>query len=962
MTCSAPAGARQDVHGQTLADICTELGLPAALTKQLGALWGKSAERAGGQVHLLLAHLLDTALVAEQMWLHYLAPRTRAMLDRIAGGEGQGFFMWLCGIHDWGKSTPAFQAQHAGLAAVVRTAGLEWNDSSVGESRRWRHEKAGAVLVRAMLEGWAPKHVEWVWPLIGGHHGFVPSSSALNVREARKHPQGRWIGSPWPDAQRAVISVFTRAIGYPDVASVQPAAQPTKADQLTLAGLIIMADWIASDERHFTGLDSLERISPAVSRKRAHDAWSALGLRGGWGEIPVPEFDPISVRFRDAPRASQILLVETVRAMTAPGLVIVEAPMGEGKTKAALAASEILAARFGFGGLFMGLPTQATSDPMYSNIRKWAADAFGEDVAEQVVLLHGKRMFNKEWRSLIKRAGPQPDAPYAGVDEFGEPLGVSFDDEDPCCGAERFAPAEWFLGAKRGLLAGLTVGTVDQLLYAATRTKHVMLRFTGLAGKVVVVDEVHAADIYMQQFLVEALFLLGQADVPVLLLSATLPPQQRRALTDSYLRGALNQAHLTSDLPESTGYPSVTAAWVEPASGEPDFSVRHCAPWRAAYPVNVELLADTSREPQKAVDLVTQQLVGGGIALIIHNTVDRAQFTYTALKAVYGDDVELLHGRLDTADRAERTERNVDLLGPPRADVARPHRRIVVATQVAEQSFDIDADLLVTDVAPIDLLLQRIGRLHRHDRPDRPAGLETPTVVVTGLELRAAGPVFDGGAEAIYGRSRLVRTAARLASADGGAWMIPTQIPELVAEVYGGTPLVPDAWLADAESADEKWDREQGLRAANAEQYCLLARGDWTKPTLAGLHFGNTEVQGDIEFEAVVRDGKKSVEVVLVRRREDGTYTALDGTVIGATGEGAIVDGVQDAVLGGSVRLPAQLTEPARPLGALPGWSSDPHLRHARALVLEPDGLARVGNYQVAYDADLGLVVQRSTA
>jgi CRISPR-associated endonuclease/helicase Cas3 len=121
-------------------------------------------------------------------------------------------------------------------------------------------------------------------------------------------------------------------------------------------------------------------------------------------------------------------------------------------------------------------------------------------------------------------------------------------------------------------------------------------------------------------------------------------------------------------------------------------------------------------------------------------------------------------------------------------------------------------------------------------------------------------------------------------------------------------------------------------------------------------------VQGDIEFEAVVRDGKKTVEVVLVRRREDGTYAALGGTVIGATGEGAILDCVQDAVLGGSVRLPAQLTEPARLLGALPGWSSDPHLRHARALVLEPDGLARLGNYQVGYDADLGLVVTRSTA
>jgi CRISPR-associated endonuclease/helicase Cas3 len=911
---------------------------------------------------LLLAHLLDTALVAEQMWLQYLAPRTRAMLDRIAGGGGRRFFMWLCGIHDWGKCTPAFQAQHAGLAAVVRAAGLEWREPRVGESGRWRHEKAGAVLVREMLEGWPREQVGWVWPLIGGHHGLVPSSSALNSREARKHPQGRWVGSPWPEAQRAVVSVFSRALGYSDVASIQPTRQPSKADQLALSGLIIMADWIASDERHFAGLESLNKMSVAVSRKRAQDAWSELGLRGGWGEIAAPEFDPIAARFRDVARASQSLLVDTVRAMAAPGLVIVEAPMGEGKTKAALAAAEILAARFGLGGLFMGMPTQATSDPMYSNIRRWAVDAFGEDVAEQVVLLHGKRRFNKEWKELVKRAGPQPDAAYGGVDEYGEPFGASFEDADPCCGAERFAPAEWFLGAKRGLLAGLTVGTIDQLLYAATRTKHVMLRFAGLAGKVVILDEVHAADIYMQQFLVEALFLLGQVGVPVLLLSATLAPHQRRGLTDAYLRGALNNVRLNSDPPEPAGYPSVTAAWVDPAAGVPAFSVRHCAPWRTAYPVRVELLPDTSREPQKAVELVKERLAGGGIALVIHNTVDRAQFTFKELKAVYGDDVELLHGRLDFADRADRTERCVEQLGPPRADAPRPHRRIVVATQVAEQSFDIDADLLVTDIAPIDLLLQRIGRLHRHNRPSRPAGLETPTVVITGLELGADGPVLDGGAEAIYGRSRLVRTASHVAKADGHAWLIPTQIPELVAEVYDDAPLVPDSWLSDAEAADEKWNLKQRLREADAERYCLLSKGDWTAATLAGLHFGNTEVQGEVEFEAVVRDGSKTVEVVLVRRREDGTYTALNGTVIGATGEGATVDTVQDAVLGGTVRLPAQLTSPALQLRALPGWSGDPHLRHARALVLEPDGLARLGNYHVAYDAQLGLVAHRSIA
>ena len=884
------------------------------------------------------------------------------MLNRVADGDGQRFFMWLCGIHDWGKATPAFQAQHAGLAARVRAAGLGWSDPSVGVARRWRHEKAGAVLVRGMLEGWSADQVEWVWPLIGGHHGMVPSSSALNGREARKHPQGRWTGSPWPGVQRAVVEVFTRALGFSDLASVSPALEPSKAEQLALSGLIIMADWIASDERHFVGLESLDEICVAESRRRAREAWTVLDLRGGWGDLAVPEFDPVAVRFGDVTRLSQTLVMDAARRMSAPGLVIVEAPMGEGKTKAALAAAEILAARFGCGGLFMGLPTQATSDPMYSNVREWAGGAFGQEVAEQVVLLHGKRRFNSEWRQLVRRAGALPDAPYAGVDEFGEPLGAGFEGEDPCCSAQRFAPAEWFLGAKRGLLAGLTVGTIDQLLYAATRTRHVMLRFAGLAGKVVVVDEVHAADVYMQQFLLEALFLLGQAGAPVVLLSATLPPVQRRALTDAYLGGALNIAHLASDLPTPGGYPSVTAAWIDPGASAPRFSVSHSEPWRNPFPVAVELLADTSPEPAKVIDLVAERLTHGGVALVIHNTVERAQYTYRGLKAVFGEEVELLHGRLNVADRAERSERCVEQLGPPRAGAPpRPGRRIVVATQVAEQSFDIDADLLVTDIAPVDLLLQRVGRLHRHVRPRRPDGVKTPTVVVTGVELRQDAPTFDGGSEAIYGRSRLVRTAACLARADGGVWTVPTQIPGLVEEVYGADPQVPEAWLAGAEAADELWERKQAVRQAAAEPYCLLPGGDWTSPTLAGLHFGNIEVQGDIEFEAVVRDGRKTVEAVLVRRRADGIFTALGGTVIGATGEGATDESAKDLVLGGTVRLPAYLTDSARHLPALSGWSSDPDLRHARALVLEPDGLGRLGSYLVGYDPDLGLVVRNAT-
>jgi CRISPR-associated endonuclease/helicase Cas3 len=203
--------------------------------------------------------------------------------------------------------------------------------------------------------------------------------------------------------------------------------------------------------------------------------------------------------------------------MPRPGLMIIEAPMGEGKTKAALLAAEILAARFGMDGVFVGMPTQATCDPMFSIVRRWLA-GLDTTLADQVALLHGKRRFNSEWQQLLT-GNDNPDSVYrsVGEDEFGLADPYLADDCDACSTGrpQRSAPAEWFLGSKRGLLAPFAVGTIDQLLIAATRTKHVMLRMAGLAGKVVVLDEVHAADIYMSQFLEEGLRWLAQAGVPV---------------------------------------------------------------------------------------------------------------------------------------------------------------------------------------------------------------------------------------------------------------------------------------------------------------------------------------------------------------------------------------------------------------------------------------------------------------
>jgi CRISPR-associated endonuclease/helicase Cas3 len=596
----------------------------------------------------LLGHLLDTAAVAGVMWDGYVSAAFRRRLDEISGGRGRLWFMWVCGIHDCGKACPAFQAMDAAEAVPVLAAGLTWGWLPADWHKWWRHDVAGAVLLMSHLvaEWGGEEAAGWVWPLVAGHHGTFPSAAALRPPRGA---QGR--GVAWEEVQRAVVDVFTRAVGFEDLADARPVGSLRKAEQLALSGLIVMADWIASDSSRFPGLADAGLISFAGAQSRAEGAWERLRLRGGWRDLPMPEdpLDPLTQRLGVQPRVSQRELVERAWSVPVPGLLVAEAPMGEGKTKAALAAAEVLAARFGLDGGFVAMPTQATSDPMYEQVLQWVR-TFDPELESQVALLHGRRRFNAWWRAIWD-GKPRPhgdgcgceDAGRGAEDTAGDDFGAIDEDADygmvsappstdRVTGPGADGPAYWFLGDKRGLLTAFAVGTVDHLLHAATRTRHVMLRFAGLVGKVVVVDEVHAADVYMRQFLVEALRWLGQAGVPVVLLSATLPPAQRQRFVDAYLSGVLGAADVHQPVPEPAGYPCVTVAYGVDGRGVAETSREAVWPWRESAPVRLAWLPDTDPAGTRVAAAVRKAVAGGGIALVVVNQVDRAQAIYRDLQ------------------------------------------------------------------------------------------------------------------------------------------------------------------------------------------------------------------------------------------------------------------------------------------------------------------------------------------
>ncbi|MCG7523643.1 CRISPR-associated helicase Cas3' [Streptomyces sp. OfavH-34-F] len=965
------------------------MGLAPDVVERVSRLWGKSAARNGGRTHLLIGHLLDTAAVAGLMWDRYLSPAFRRRLDEISEGRGRLWFMWVCGIHDCGKACPAFQAMDPIEAAPVRAAGLTWGRQPANRGKRWRHDVAGAALLKPRLvaEWGSEEAAAWVWPLVAGHHGTFPS--VKSIEPPYRGAEGE--GPEWAEAQRAVVDVFTRAIGFEDLADVRPVGALRKAEQLALSGLIVMADWIASGGRTGRGLADAGQVSLDEAQRRMESWWDELRLRGGWQGLPLPgtRLAPLTDRLGVAPRASQRELVERAWSMPVPGLMVAEAPMGEGKTKGALAAAEVLAARFGLDGVFVAMPTQATSDPMYEQVLQWVR-TFDPELESQVALLHGRRRFNAWWRAIWEgKARPDTDecacageeADLGALDAYDD-FGSIGEDADfgmasavPSTGdvpsSEADGPAHWFLDNKRGLLTAFGVGTVDHLLHAATRTRHVMLRFAGLAGKVVIVDEVHAADVYMRQFLVEALRWLGQAGVPIVLLSATLPPAQRQLFVDAYLSGVLGTADVHQPVPEPAGYPCVTVAYGVEGRAVAETSREAVPSWRASMPVELAWLPDTDVPGARVVRAVRESVADGGVVLVVVNQVARAQAIHDGLReAGFDGELHLLHARMCAAHRADRTAECLRLMGP-KAGSDRPERMVVIATQLAEQSFDVDADVLITDLAPTDLLLQRIGRLHRHSGTRRPDTHRVPRVLVTGAAAGQDGvPRFLKASEKIYGRWSLLRAAvlveeaagslsaapdARSARTRGNGWSIPADVPELVARAYGGDGVCPAGWHET--EALEQWEAKEWKREDKAGEFLLCRQREWAFPTLEGLHYAGSRVATQEQLDAVVRDGEPTVEAVIVHRVPGG-YRAYDGTWLGIHGE-VDDDEVTDRLMGGIIRLPAGLTEAAQAeLRPLPAWVNRPWLTYRPALVLEEDGTAVLGTHKVSYDDVLGLLIE----
>lgn len=918
------------------------------------ALWAKSGD---GEDWLdLPRHLTDSAAVGSHLWNVWLSAGARQYLESSLplAGHGARLMAWLCGVHDVGKAEPCFAAQleetpalgmfgerirAAGLPLGARTSSLDWYPHSAGSERIITDWATDAFADQGRLPG-----ARDLAAIAGAHHG-LPAGDA---HRQRARTAALDLGAGWTTVQWELMENITEFTGAREVVSCVLASSVPRTAQMLLTGLVIMADWIASNSDLFP----LSPAADASSWERAATALDAVDLTVplrpcGTNTEPAQWY---AARFGwPADRVAlpaQVDAMQVAQSLDGPALICLEAPMGSGKTEAALAMAEILVHRSGRGGVMVAAPTMATSDALLTRVRTWAESAAGEDVVS-LYLGHSKERLNEEMRELRR-----------GIQDVGEDEPREFGN---------VVAHQWLAGRKKGILSTLVVGTVDQLLFMALQSKHAMLRHLGLANKAVVIDEVHSYSEYMNSYLSRALEWLGAYGVPVIMLSATLSHDVKAQLMSAYRKGLTRRFVPEEEIPTSgTAYPAITVASAS--------ATRVHAVEQSAVPTRVAV--ETADDDDATLLRLLQPVASsGGVVLVLCNTVDRAQRAFRLARQLVDEDARLVHARFVASDRVAQERDLLRELGPrAHSGTGRPGRRVVVSTQVVEQSLDLDFDAMVTDVAPMDVLLQRCGRVHRHRRPadDRPTWAAEPRVWIRGL-LRGGDddtpPEFEEIQELIYPRALLLRTWAVLGERIGGAGVeLPQDIPTLVHATYDGEPAIPRGWTSAFERARTELaaTRQDSERRARSFQF----PGPHGARSMARLWSAqHDDVQknavGEAQGLAQVRDSDPTLEVVLTQS-VDGGYRPLpwlaDDVVIPA---GQTPPDKWGYVLAGSsVRLPYWFSRPRRFDAALdelergtdPGWRASAPLRGQLQVHLDQDLRTVIAGRTLRYDPQLGLL------
>ncbi|MZP30365.1 CRISPR-associated helicase Cas3' [Heliobacterium undosum] len=889
-----------------------ETAHPPCELEQLLSPWGKAKSNDFSNYHPILYHMADVAHVAHLLYQSILTPSVRRIIAAELGlteSQTGRFISLLAGEHDIGKVS-SFQFRSPIVKEILANTEL----NIVHPDYQPHGVITEYVLSRIdepCITGWncGKRLKRALARLTAGHHGRFPKDTQLSLG---RNADG---GEPWAKIRKNLLFQLTRMFEEAPPIEIKVSDLTEAGLVPIIAGLITVADWIASSEAFFP-YEPLQPIHeyPAISRARAEKAVSSVGWKQTIDKVTTHERTAASFEelFGFSPNEMQKTVADIVEVSDCPKLIIIEAAMGEGKTEAALYVVERLLAQGFAQGMYLALPTLATSNAMFDRVR----DYLGKKAAQNSVrfnlqLVHSGKLLSDSFEELR----------MATIDESDEGNVVA---------------EEWFVGQKRSLLAPFGVGTIDQALLGTLQVKHWFVRLFGLAGKVVIVDEVHAYDVYTNELLKNLLSWLRRIGCTVLLLSATLPHEKR---------GQLLQAWGAVQYSEYCAYPRVTVV-------QQDRSLtKTFSPPAKKQPVKMTF---HKTNPTALAVMIDKELPVTGRAAVICNTVNRAIQVYRTLKRCLEPAewvVELFHARTLACWRQQTEESVMKHYGK---NSSRDGKRILVATQVIEQSIDLDFDWMATDLAPVDLILQRMGRLWRHYRSERP--IPFPHLCILADEDADGIVQLPNHRANIYEPYILYRTYLAI------RWLehidYAADIDRLVQLVYSGEMTPPDQrWDLLMETHRQNMIDRRNELLAQAETVLLP---DPKQGARAILRPGNTAEHNDIELiddddpkvhrtvRAATRIGDPSILLICVGELEDGTALAPFSACVPDLSQ------VKELMRFSVSVSSKKIFQAAIDLEPPDEWRSVPMLRHARLVRFER-GVAQIGKTSVRLSKQEGL-------
>lgn len=669
----------------------------------------------------LISHLIDVGCCAK---VYLSASSSSAMLGFLTDQwnctdeDAIGFVSYLAAMHDIGKATPQFQILDEEQWARLKQTKIK-GILPVGKIELVRHEFLSRKIAKRIWRNGnsSERLIDAYSCILSLHHQRIDQS------RKRKYE----LTEEWNEIQEELERTLRKVFGFSGNLLIPKEADPVC---LLITAILILSDWIASSGP-FDGIDDTSRdyynnsiVVAKSAMKRAgmiseHRIHGIDSFRSMWPTIATP---------RDIQKKCEGLDI------TAP-LTIIEAPMGEGKTEAALYLAGREAQRRDKRGIYVALPTQATSNQMYVRF----ASMLETIDAGHARLLHGIAFL------------------------MDLDTGIHSEDADE---AER-----WLGTSRMGLLDENGVGTVDQAMSGVLRARFGLLRLLGLMNKVLVIDELHAYDAYMSEIIESLLLWCKSMKIPVILLSATLQHSQRIRYISCF-------ADRISDSILSDNYPLITQVTENKAIVQTKASATMITEYQFS-PLSV------GDNEQEVVRFALDQIENGGCLCIITNTVRRAQKIYQSLVDIKEADTEILlfHARF-TLGRREEIEKMCLAKFGKGEKAERPKKAVLVATQVVEQSLDIDFDGMISELAPMDLLLQRAGRVHRHRERSRPEKLNRPIIYVIVPNNDASGDPEKrfGTSGYVYAPFLLMNTESLVKN--GLLVRVPLDVRSVIAKVY----------------------------------------------------------------------------------------------------------------------------------------------------------------------------------